>query len=200
MIKQHFNNLSLDESEDSIQSEQLYSLSPKEDLNDKHFQNYSDYIRDALENDDIKNIAITGKYGSGKSSIINSYFKKNGDKNVLRVSFASFKSKKILEEKKEIKNEKIKSDEIENTKTEQGIINQILYQIKPRHIPLTNFKIKRPMTRTFKVLYSVELVTFILLVSLLWKKDFVMLSLAPFKAFLEKSHKLIIPMAYYTIF
>ena len=189
MIKQHFNQLPLDETDNSTQSEQLYSLSPKEDLNDKHFQNYSNYIRDALENNDIKNIAITGKYGSGKSSIINSYFKKNGDKDVLRVSFASFKSKKIKSdgiESKQIKSDEIESDEIENTKTEQGIINQILYQIKPRHIPLTNFKIKRPMTRTFKALYSFELLTFILIVSLLLKKDFVRLSFTPIKTFLEK--------------
>lgn len=186
MIKQHFNKLPLDETDNSIQSEQLYSLSPKEDLNDKHFQNYSSYIRDALENNDIKNIAITGKYGSGKSSIINSYFKKNGDKDILRVSLASFKSKKSLQESKKIKSDEIESDEIENTKTEQGIINQILYQIKPRYIPLTNFKIKRPMTRTFKALYSFELLTFILLVSLLWKKDFVRSSFTPVKTFLEK--------------
>lgn len=42
------------------------------------------------------------------------------------------------------------------------------------------------MTRTFKALYSFELLTFILLVSLLWKKDFVRLSFTPVKNFLEK--------------
>ena len=136
--------------------QELYSLSPKENLNDEHYQKYADYLRNSLKNNEIKNIAITGKYGSGKSTIINSYFKQHGDNNVLRVSFASFKGKSD-----------ISHDDINNedSKTEQSIINQILYQIKPQRIPLTNFKIKRPMNWIVKSVYVFESLLFILIVS-----------------------------------
>ena len=39
-----------------------------------------DALKFALENEQVKNIAITGQYSSGKSSIIQSYFSKYVDK------------------------------------------------------------------------------------------------------------------------
>ena len=41
---------------------------------------YEDAIQFALDNDDIKNVAISGIYGAGKSSIVASYEKKHADK------------------------------------------------------------------------------------------------------------------------
>lgn len=45
-------------------------------------QEYINALDWALENNNIRNIALSGPYGSGKSSIINTYIKKiNGLKN-----------------------------------------------------------------------------------------------------------------------
>lgn len=53
-----------------------------------------DALKFALENEKIKNIAITGQYSSGKSSIIQSYFSKYVDKkDYLNISLATFEKK-----------------------------------------------------------------------------------------------------------
>ena len=50
-----------------------------------------DALKFALENEKIKNIAITGQYSSGKSSMIQSYFEKYiNKKDYLDISLATF--------------------------------------------------------------------------------------------------------------
>lgn len=56
-----------------------------------------DALKFALENEQIKNIAITGQYSSGKSSIIQSYFSKYVDKkDYLNISLATFEKKETV--------------------------------------------------------------------------------------------------------
>ncbi len=64
------------------------SLTPTEDADD--IKTYSEAMEFALssKNKSIRNIAITGLYGAGKSSFLRTYFK--GKKNVLWVSLAMF--------------------------------------------------------------------------------------------------------------
>ena len=53
-----------------------------------------DALKFALENEQVKNIAITGQYSSGKSSIIQSYFSKYvAKKDYLNISLATFEKK-----------------------------------------------------------------------------------------------------------
>ncbi|MGR8823269.1 YobI family P-loop NTPase [Leuconostoc citreum] len=144
---------------------ELLSLSSKKDLSDKNFKRYENIISEALNNSDIKNIAVSGKYGSGKSSIIDSYFQNQHKDEFLRVSFASFSENQVTTEdndgeenddtNQDQKN-KIKISQGNSRKIEQSIINQILYQIDPTRIPLTNFKIKQPLLNKSKVLYVLE--------------------------------------------
>ena len=51
-------------------------LSPNNMIDNKA----EDALKFALENEKVKNIAITGQYSSGKSSMIQSYFDKYIDK------------------------------------------------------------------------------------------------------------------------
>ena len=44
----------------------------------------------ALNNKQIKNIALTGPYGSGKSSVINSYLKLHKECKAIKISLATF--------------------------------------------------------------------------------------------------------------
>ena len=48
------------------------------------------YQAAAFNNEKIYNIAISGPYGSGKSSIINSYIKKHPELKVVNISLANF--------------------------------------------------------------------------------------------------------------
>lgn len=92
------------------------------------------YYKQALDfvfkEDDLVNIAITGPYSSGKSSVINTY-KKISPKNIIHISLAYFNeiTSKELSEK-------------EQNSLEGKIINQLIHQIDPKKIPLTRFKIK----------------------------------------------------------
>lgn len=78
-----------------------------------------DALKFALENEQIKNIAITGQYSSGKSSIIQSYFSKYVDKkDYLNISLATF-------EKKENETTPIE----ESNSLEKVIIEKLYYSI-----------------------------------------------------------------------
>lgn len=56
-----------------------YDLAPLDEIEDG--KEYINILHYAIESERIKNIAISGPYGSGKSSIINSYIKDYESKN-----------------------------------------------------------------------------------------------------------------------
>ena len=51
---------------------------------------YEEAIEFVFDNSDVTNIAISGAYGAGKSSVIESYEKKHDNKNFLHISLAHF--------------------------------------------------------------------------------------------------------------
>ncbi len=92
----------------------------------------------ALQNEDNTNIALSGSYGSGKSSIIESYKKDSPDENkFLHISLGQFDTD--MTDKSKCGN-----DSILKEKTIEGkIINQLLHQIDTSKIPQTIFKVKK---------------------------------------------------------
>lgn len=95
---------------------------------------YSDALIYATKNRNVTNIAITGPYGSGKSSIIKTFlgrYKKYWffRKPVLQISLASF-----LPET-EISDGKVSKQEIE-----RSILQQMLYGADANSLPLSRFK------------------------------------------------------------
>ncbi len=77
------------------------SLTPTENAED--IKTYSEAMDYALlsKNKDIRNIAVTGQYGAGKSSFLRTYVKEKNKKNVLWVSLALFLDQAVKDEKKE---------------------------------------------------------------------------------------------------
>lgn len=69
------------------QVSEFQDLTPK---NDVDLTGYKEALNHAFKKDEIKNIAITGSYGSGKSSILNTY-KKNSKLKFIHISFLHFK-------------------------------------------------------------------------------------------------------------
>ena len=55
------------------QNDKLFPLTPKDNIENRH--KYKEYLDYALKSEDISNIALSGNYGSGKSSILATYFK-----------------------------------------------------------------------------------------------------------------------------
>ncbi|NFP00623.1 hypothetical protein FDC35_06875 [Clostridium botulinum] len=123
-------------------------------IKDAELKIYSDALDFVFENDDIKNIAISGAYSAGKSSIIESYKHKHKEFNFLHISLANFESAE--KENSRIENVKYpnETDVKENSNTyfvkdsrlEGKILNQLLHQIDVVKIPQTNFRVKRKIS------------------------------------------------------
>jgi hypothetical protein len=89
---------------------------------------------------DIKNIALTGSYGSGKSSILKTFQKnyKGNDLKFLNISLATFKEEKL---KFDEKGNEIKVDKTELLRLiETSILEQIFYHEDDNKIPDSRFK------------------------------------------------------------
>lgn len=122
------------------------SLTP--DILEENKQVYTDALNYAFSNDDIRNIAITGVYGAGKSTVWNTYknnklkeknfnlFRINPFKNVITVVLGKYSDK--LDKNN---SEPLSKNELDS-RVETQIINQILSQIKAEDIPLSKYKFK----------------------------------------------------------
>lgn len=109
------------------------SLTPIDNI-----QNGDEYIAAldwALNQDDISNIAISGPYGSGKSSRINTYFKNKDRGEVLTISLAAFN----------LDSPKLEAGElIDNEDLENGILKQLFYSVSADKIPRSRFRKLQP--------------------------------------------------------
>lgn len=126
------------------------SLTP--DILEENKQVYTDALNYAFSNDDIRNIAITGVYGAGKSTVWNTY-KKNrisGDKansptnpfkNIITISIGGYDYYSKAEDNKD--QEILKSMDWEESRIERLIIKQMLAQIKQEKIPLAKYQFKK---------------------------------------------------------
>jgi DNA replication protein DnaC len=114
------------------------TLSPTDEA--EKIEDYLNTLEWALNNrDKIKNIAIAGPYGSGKSSVIKTFQKKhkyNSDYSFLNISLATFKEE-IIEEKPK---EKPKEKENILRLIELSILQQLFYHEKDNKIPDSRFK------------------------------------------------------------
>ncbi|EHN58601.1 hypothetical protein [Oenococcus kitaharae] len=165
--------------------DQLQPLSPNKHLDNEEYHQYVTYLDQALtgkKSSEIDNIAIAGKYGSGKSSIIDSYFAREDNpnkNNYLKVSFATFNKKPLTadiekDDQTENTKEERKHEKKQNARISANIINQIIYQVDPKKIPLTRFKVKRPILISNQSAICIELVLLLSLwlnFHLFWPKN-----------------------------
>lgn len=96
----------------------------------------AEVLNHALENDDIRNIALTGPFGSGKSSIIQTLMEEHKEFHYLPISLATLQA----EEDKETPNISDKDIEALNRKIEYSILQQIIYREKASIVPNSRFK------------------------------------------------------------
>lgn len=111
-------------------------LTEQEDI-DK-IQPYLNKIKETLDADGINNIAITGSYGSGKSTIIKTFFHLNSNYKPLTISLAAFNNDEKLLSKSRDKR-KLEKEELERL-LEVSILQQIFYHVEPSKIPESRFK------------------------------------------------------------
>lgn len=135
---------------------------------DKNKEIYTKALDFAFSNEDIKNIAITGIYGSGKSTVWNTYVNKNDElknKNIITVSLGKYEDnieeigiKLEDNEDKDNNSEDILDNE---NRVERQIINQILSQVNAKDIPLSKYGFKSNKSRCIIIFQSLSILLFI---------------------------------------
>lgn len=93
---------------------------------------YSDMLKFALSQDKVNNIAITGPYGSGKSSVLLTFQTQNPNWKYLNISLATFKD--------HLENEGANNKEIEIEAIEKSILQQLFYSVDQKTIPRSRLK------------------------------------------------------------
>lgn len=143
---------SSDQSSEAEQSDsrdfKITVLSPSENLKDEEsYKSYEKRLAAALKHKLVLNIALTGIYGSGKSSVLNTFkksYKNNSEWRFLEVSLSTFKVEKVSEgnqaDEESIDNEVrgLTPDKIQLI--ERSILQQFFYAVPQCDIPLSRFK------------------------------------------------------------
>jgi energy-coupling factor transporter ATP-binding protein EcfA2 len=108
---------------------------------------YSEALEFALEHEDIKNVALSGPYGSGKSTVMKTFEHLHPEYNYLNISLAGFKNEKTDESLLEV-----------------SIIQQMFYHVRQSDLPDSRFKRIKKMSA---IGILVKVVTFILWLGIL---------------------------------
>lgn len=104
---------------------------------------YMEALDYAFDNKDIKNIAITGIYGAGKSTVWKSYAAKKKIENIITVSLGKYEDSTEKSKDNTEKSKENNKDENYSNRLERQLINQMLSQIEIKKIPLSKFNFKR---------------------------------------------------------
>ena len=115
--------------------ERTYHFERLTPINDVDLNVYEEAINYVFNNSDIRNVAISGAYSAGKSSILASYERKYNNLRFLHISLAHF----------EYPDHKV-GTEVKESVLEGKILNQLLHQIPSENIPQTNFRVKKKIS------------------------------------------------------
>ncbi|MCI8964100.1 MAG: hypothetical protein HFG37_10390 [Eubacterium sp.] len=115
---------------DGLRRALIYSekLEYKDFTPEKEIKNGEEYLNAldwALRNPNVKNIALSGPYGSGKSSIIQSYMKEHPSVKALNISLATFDVENCQDDENII---------------EEGILKQLFYKVDANKIPQSRYR------------------------------------------------------------
>jgi hypothetical protein len=124
---------------ESNQVSLFFDLSPVDNADPNGI--YTRALNEAMENANIQNIALTGPYGSGKTSIIRT-FEKSSKFKFLKISLATFSDPKTEDRAEDKAADKvahpISGDQI--ALIERSILQQMLYGAEANKIPYSRFK------------------------------------------------------------
>lgn len=129
-------------------------LTPTDEVDLAVYEEAIDYV---FQNHDIKNVAISGAYSAGKSSILASYKKNHSSLRFLHISLAHFQS---LNEKDE--------PEVKESVLEGKILNQLIHQIPSGKIPQTNFRVKKKISTVSVIAKTLETITLLIAIIYFW--------------------------------
>lgn len=160
-IKNSFGNLRKKQDTKLEKDSKYHSLTPINSAD--NCEVYMDALQEALQNPDIKNIAVTGPYGSGKSSVIRTFFDRyNGELKLkhLTITLATFTP------------EKGATPNVDRCAIESSILEQLFYHEKDSNIPDSRFKKIHKQPRKKLFIYALIATLYISLVVFLFSPTF----------------------------
>ncbi len=107
-------------------------------INNADINVYEEAIDFVFHNPDIKNVAISGPYSAGKSSVLESYKAKHTDHSFVHLSLAHFRTPEQESTEPE--------SSVKESILEGKILNQLIHQIPSEKIPQTNFRVKKDIS------------------------------------------------------
>lgn len=150
--------------DNDIQTAILISLAPRV-LTDpdelSRVKPYLNNLKNAIDKQNINNIAVAGSYGSGKSTLIKTFQNQYPQYKYLNISLASFKDNKGSND-----------PEAFERKLEISILQQMFYHVKPSEIPDSRFKRIVNITNKKLLFLTTFFVLWILSALLLFKFDY----------------------------
>lgn len=134
---------------------QISLLSPIDDFN-RH-KEYIIRLKNAIDQPNVFNIALTGSYGAGKSSILKTFKAYYPEYHYVNVSLASFVEVNLSDSDTTVKG---KQDSFEE-QLEYSILQQLFYHVKAINIPESRFgRIERTSSRK-RILMTVSILVFV---------------------------------------
>ena len=113
-----------------------------------NYASYESILDDVMASEVFCNIALTGPYGAGKSTVMNTYEEEHKEQlKTIHISLAKFND-----------------GNIDNMQAK--LINQIIHQIDPKQIPQTQFKIKSIVD--YRKVLGFSAVLFVFLISMIY--------------------------------
>lgn len=134
---------------------------------------YVSILKSAIDDEDVRNVAISGTYGSGKSSIIKTFERNYPKYKCLNLSLAAF-----AEEFQSLQNDSNSGNKTQGNKAnvdgqsfvdpnvvqmeqlEFSLVQQFFYHVKASGIPDSRFGRIRRWNRTEKVIWSIAILLF----------------------------------------
>lgn len=145
----------------------FHKLTPIRDAKLNVYEDSLDYV---FRDNDLKNVAITGPYSSGKSSMLETYKTSHSNKRFIHISLAHFETATNTPVDNAPTDNK-KEFEADIKAVEGKILNQLIHQIDTKEIPQTHFKIKRPFPKNLMVVSAVVVTAFLVMMIFLFNKS-----------------------------
>ncbi len=136
---------------------------------------YVSILKSAIDDEDVRNVALSGTYGSGKSSIIKTFEKNYPKYKCLNLSLAAF-----AEEFQSLQNDSNSDNKSQGNKAngegqsfvdpnvvkmeqlEFSLVQQFFYHVKASGIPDSRFGRIRRWDRSEKVIWSIAILLFVI--------------------------------------
>lgn len=145
--------------QEQIPPKTYVSLSADENIPEIEIKHYLKALSWALLEKHIRNIALTGPFGSGKSSILLSFKRKYPEYEFLSISLASFapaNGQQMDDANIEI------PIQVDSAELEQSIIKQIFYSSSPADIPDTTISRRQGLGKRALLLLTAAIATWVL--------------------------------------